>query len=60
MRSKGLRFVPICGRQAFKIDGKFKFRGGLTVEAWGGGEGVTSSCSDPGHRIREACINRVN
>ena len=25
---------PIYGRQAFKIDGKFKFWGGLTVEAW--------------------------
>ena len=33
MRSKGVRFVPIYGRQAFKIDGRFKFWGGLTVEA---------------------------
>ena len=31
MREKGIRFVPIYGRQAFKIDGKFKFWGGLTV-----------------------------
>src|ERR1700674_2932888 len=37
MRSKGIRFAPIYGRQAFKVDGKFKFWGGLTVEAWGGG-----------------------
>ncbi len=35
MRSKGVRFVPIYGRQAFKVGGKFKFWGGLTVEAWG-------------------------
>lgn len=52
MRGKGVRFVPIYGRQAFKIDGKFKFWGGLTVEAWGGGPGLvealTKSASDRG------------
>src|SRR2546425_10045563 len=36
MRDKGVRFIPIYGRQAFKIGGKFKFWGGLTVEAGGG------------------------
>lgn len=40
MQSKGVRFAPIWGRQAFKVDGKFKFWGGLTVEAWGGGPGL--------------------
>ena len=40
MRDKGVRFVPMFGRQAFKIDGRFKFYGGLTVEAWGGGPGL--------------------
>ncbi len=40
MRQKGVRFIPIYGRQAFKIDGKFKFWGGLTVEAVGGGPGL--------------------
>jgi len=40
MRGKGIRFIPIWGRQAYKIDGKFKFWGGLTVEAWGGGPGL--------------------
>jgi tricarballylate dehydrogenase len=40
MRDKGVRFVPIYGRQAFKIDGKFKFWGGLTVESVGGGPGL--------------------
>lgn len=43
MRSKGVRFVPIYGRQAFKVDGRFKFWGGLTVEAWGGGPGLIDS-----------------
>ncbi len=46
MRSKGLRFVPIYGRQAFKIDGRFKFWGGLTVEAWGGGEGLVAALTE--------------
>lgn len=40
MRSKGIRFAPIFGRQAFKVDGKFKFWGGLTVESVGGGPGL--------------------
>ena len=43
MRGKGVRFAPIYGRQAFKVDGKFKFWGGLTVEAWGGGPGLVES-----------------
>ena len=40
MRTKGVRWVPMYGRQAFKVDGRFKFWGGLTVEAWGGGRGL--------------------
>ncbi|MEM7280256.1 MAG: FAD-dependent tricarballylate dehydrogenase TcuA [Pseudomonadota bacterium] len=36
----GVRFVPIYGRQAFKVDGRFKFWGGLTVEVSGGGVGL--------------------
>ena len=43
MRSKGVRFAPIYGRQAFKVDGKFKFWGGLTLETWGGGPGLVDS-----------------
>jgi tricarballylate dehydrogenase len=40
MKDAGLRFQPIWGRQAFLVDGKFTFWGGLTVEAWGGGPGL--------------------
>jgi len=40
MRERGVRFVPIYGRQAFKVDGRFKFWGGLTIESWGGGPGL--------------------
>ncbi len=43
LRGKGVRFQPIWGRQAFKVDGKFKFWGGLTVEAWGGGPGLVEA-----------------
>lgn len=43
MRSKGVRFAPIYGRQAFKVDGRFKFWGGLTLETWGGGPGLVDS-----------------
>jgi tricarballylate dehydrogenase len=43
LRAKGVRFQPIYGRQAFKVDGRFKFWGGLTVEAWGGGPGLIDS-----------------
>src|SRR5499433_1779560 len=40
LHSKGMKFAPIWGRQAYRIDNKFKFWGGLTVEAWGGGPGL--------------------
>jgi len=46
MRSQGVRFQPIWGRQAFKVDGKFKFWGGLTVETWGGGPGLVESLAN--------------
>ncbi|HUZ34515.1 MAG TPA: FAD-dependent tricarballylate dehydrogenase TcuA [Xanthobacteraceae bacterium] len=46
MRGKGVRFIPIYGRQAFKIDGKFKFWGGLTVEAVGGGPGLIAMLTE--------------
>src|ERR1017187_3316602 len=40
MRENGVRFQPSYGRQAFKIDGKFRFWGGLAVEINGGGPGL--------------------
>jgi tricarballylate dehydrogenase len=50
MRTKGVRFAPIWGRQAFQVDGRFKFWGGLTVEAWGGGEGLVAALTAAGAR----------
>lgn len=46
MRGLGVRFNPIWGRQAYKVDGRFVFWGGLTVEAWGGGPGLVESLHD--------------
>ncbi|MEK9723054.1 MAG: FAD-dependent tricarballylate dehydrogenase TcuA [Rhodospirillaceae bacterium] len=43
LRGRGVRFVPSYGRQAFKVDGKFRFWGGLCVEYWGGGPGLIES-----------------
>lgn len=40
LKDNGIKFQPIYGRQAFKVDGRFKFWGGLTVESWGGGPGL--------------------
>lgn len=55
MRDKGVRFVPIYGRQAFKVDGKFTFWGGLTVEVSGGGPGLVDAlhraADDAGIRV---------
>jgi len=37
LTGKGMRYALMYGRQAFKVEGRFKFFGGLVVEAWGGG-----------------------
>ena len=43
LRSKGVRFTPIWGRSAIKRDGRFIFTGELTLDAWGGGEGLIAA-----------------
>ena len=43
MRSQGLRFQPIWGRQAFKVDGKLKFWGGISYHNYPGGSGLMAS-----------------
>jgi tricarballylate dehydrogenase len=43
MRHKGVRFTAAWGRQAFNLGGRFKFWGGLTLEAVGGGPGLVES-----------------
>ncbi len=46
MQSKGVRFTAAWGRQAFNIGGRFKFWGGLTVEAVGGGPGLVENLTN--------------
>ncbi len=46
MQSKGVRFTAAWGRQAFNINGRFKFWGGLTVEAVGGGPGLVENLTN--------------
>ena len=44
LRKLGVRLQPSYGRQAFKrADGRFRFWGGLAVEAWGGGPGLVDA-----------------
>jgi len=43
MRKKGVKFQASFGRQAYKVDGKFKFWGGAPTEAWGGGPGLVEN-----------------
>jgi tricarballylate dehydrogenase len=40
MRERGIRWIPMFGRQAFKVEGRFRFWGGLVLEAVGGGAGL--------------------
>ena len=54
MTGKGVRFMPIYGRQAFKVDGKYKFWGGLTVEVSGGGLGLVDALS---RRAERDCVD---
>ncbi|MSQ73402.1 MAG: FAD-binding dehydrogenase [Betaproteobacteria bacterium] len=55
MVGKGIKFQPSYGRQAFKVNGKFKFWGGAPTEAWGGGPGLVElehkACEREGIRI---------
>ena len=55
MRKKGVKFQASFGRQAIKVDGKFKFWGGLAAETWGGGPGLVDNehqaCAREGIKI---------
>ena len=39
----GLRWVLMYGRQAYRVDGKLRFWGGMITEAVGGGEGLSTA-----------------
>lgn len=43
LRSHGIRFLPMYGRQSFMVEGKHHFYGGVNIEAVGGGAGLVTS-----------------
>jgi tricarballylate dehydrogenase len=59
LQANGVRFQPSYGRQAFQVDGRFRFWGGLAVEAWGGGPGLiaaeTARARQSGVELRYRC-----
>lgn len=46
LHGKGLRLVPMLSRQAFKVGEKYRFWGGLVLEAVGGGKGLSDQLFD--------------
>jgi tricarballylate dehydrogenase len=56
MRGNGIRFAPIWGRQAFEVDGRFVFWGGLAVEAYGGGPGLVDAWTASAERAGIAIL----
>jgi len=43
LRDQGVRFFPNFGRQAYRMDGRFKFWGGATIAVASGGPGLVES-----------------
>lgn len=43
LRSHGVRFLPMFGRQSYLVDGKHHFYGGVNIEAVGGGAGLVEA-----------------
>ena len=60
LSSHKVRFVPIYGRQAFKVDGKFKFWGGMIVESVGGGHGLVRFIAPRSQTIGSPSIFRCD
>ncbi|MDE2405084.1 MAG: FAD-dependent tricarballylate dehydrogenase TcuA [Sphingomonadales bacterium] len=51
MRTHKIRFIPMFGRQSFKIDGKHHFYGGVNIEAVGGGWGLVDMLMNAAERM---------
>jgi tricarballylate dehydrogenase len=43
LKKHGVKFQPALGRQAFKVDGKFRFWGGLACHIHGGGQHLVAT-----------------
>ena len=74
MRGLGVEFVPLYAGQAFEVDGKRRFWGGLTLQARGGGPGLVAAleraaakagistrygCRAVGLRVEEGAVRGV-
>ena len=46
LREQGLRWVLMYGRQAYRVDGKLRFWGGMITEAVGAGKGLSDTLFD--------------
>ncbi len=46
-----VKWIPIYGRQAYKIDDKFVFWGGMVIEAVGGGKGLVDALHREAQRL---------
>ena len=59
LRERGVRWLLMYGRQAFDVDGKRRFWGGLVVEAVGGGPGLSDRlfelAKQEGAEVRYEC-----
>src|SRR4029079_10055840 len=51
MRKHKVRFIPMFGRQSFKIEGKHHFYGGVNIKAVGGGFGLGEMLLDATARM---------
>jgi tricarballylate dehydrogenase len=59
IKEKGIRFLPQFGRQSFKVEGKFKFWGGATLAAVGGGRGLVDGLYRAAHRAGVKVVYRA-
>ena len=51
MRRNRVRFIPMFGRQSFKVEGKHDFYGGVNIEAVGGGWGLVDQLVKQAERL---------
>ena len=51
MRKNRVRFLPMFGRQSYKVEGKHHFYGGVNIEAVGGGWGLVDQLIKQAERV---------
>ena len=51
MRHNRVRFLPMFGRQSFRVEGKHHFYGGVNIEAVGGGWGLVDQLIKQAERV---------